>query len=65
MLKLNVLKLSMIFSSLRFLSYQIFLQNSSSARTFRNDEEVIGAVNELITTREQFCGNGIGIKLRL
>lgn len=47
--------MSVIYSSLRFLSYQISLQNSLSGRVFGNDEEVIGTVNELITTREQFC----------
>lgn len=54
-------KFFVIFASLRFLSYQISLQNSSSGRTFENDEE--GTVNELITTREQFFG--VGIELRL
>lgn len=58
-------KFFVIFASLRFLSYQISLQNSSSGRTFENDEEVIGTVNELITTREQFSGNGVDIELRL
>lgn len=56
-------KFFVIFASLRFLSYQISLQNSSSGRTFENDEE--GTVNELITTREQFSGNGVDIELRL